>query len=126
MTHYGLESKFLPSWFPLYRVEEVLTKSNLVSRKVATIYIKCVHGIKLLPVIPQRCADDLTVINFDNFPRCLSVGHIRVEPTLFGESLPFVFVHPTTRVPTRTVTWDLTPVTHSVSFPIDLPSVRSR
>ena len=67
---------------------------------------------------PQGRIDDLTVINFENFQRDPSLGHYRVEPTLFDESIPSLLEPPTTVVATQHVTEDPPPVTVSLRFPI--------
>ena len=62
-------SKPLPIWFPLYRMEQILTNSFYIIREVGTRYTHCVLRIRLRPVTPQGRVDDLTVINLENFQR---------------------------------------------------------
>ena len=118
MTQSDFASKSTPIWLPLYRIEKILTNSNYIIRKVGTNYTQCVHRIRVRPVTPQGCIDDLTVINFENFQRDPSLSHYRGEPTLFDESIPSLLEPPTTVVATQNVTEDPPPVTVSLRFPI--------
>ena len=67
---------------------------------------------------PQSLIDDLTVNKLKNFQRDPSMGHYRVERTLFDESIPSLLEPPTTVVATRIVTEPPPPVTVGVRFPI--------
>ena len=59
--------KSLAQWLPLHRVEQVLTNSNYIIRKVGTNYTQCVHRIRLRPITPQYQVDDLPQINSNKF-----------------------------------------------------------
>ena len=118
MTQSDFSSKLLPIWLPLYRIEKILTHSIYIIGKVGTIYTQCVHRIRFRTVTPQGRIDDLTLIDFKNFHRDLSLGHYRGEPTLFDESIPSLLEPPTTVVATQTVTEGPPPVTVSLRFPL--------
>ena len=118
MTQSDFAIKSLPIWLPLYRFEKMLTNSNYIIRKVGTNYKQCVHRIRLRPVTPQGCIDNLAVNNFKNFQRDPSLGHYHGEPTLFYESIPSLLEPPTTMVAAQNVTEDPPPVTVSLRFPI--------
>ena len=79
--------KSLAKWLPLYRVEQVLTNSNYIIRKVGTNYTQCVHRIRLRPITPQNQVDDLPQINSNNFIPDLFTRH-SAEPALFDSALP--------------------------------------
>ena len=118
MTQSDFASKSLPSWLPLYRIENFLTNFNYIIRKVGTNYTQYVHRVRLRPVIPQGGIDDLTVNIFEKFQRDPSLGHYRGEPTLFDESIPSLLEPPTTVVAIQNVTENPPPVTVSIRFPI--------
>ena len=118
MTQSDFAIKSLPIWLPLYRFEKMLTHSNYIIRKVGTNYTQCVHRIRLRPVTPQGCIDNLAVNIFKNFQREPSLGHYHGEPTLFDESIPSLLEPPTTVVATQNVTEYPPPVTVSLRFPI--------
>ena len=122
MTYSDFASKSLQIWFPLYGIENVLTNSNYILRKVGTNYTQCVHRFRLRPVTPQGCIDVPTVINFENFQRDPSLGHYCGEPTLFDESIPSLLEPPTTVVATQNVTEDPPPVTVIIRYPVALAS----
>ena len=117
-THSDFASKWLTIWLTLYRIEEILTKSNYIIRKVGTDYTQCVHRIRLRPVTPRGPIDDLTVINFERFQRNPSLGHYRGELTLFDENIPSLLEPPTTVVATQNVTEGPLRVTFSIRFPV--------
>ena len=123
MTESDFANKFLTIWLPLYRIENILTNSKYIIRKVGTKYTQCVHRIRLRPVTLQVRIDNLTVNNFENFHRDPSLGHYRGEPTLFDESIPSLLEPPTTGVATQNVTEDPPPATVSFRFLIALASV---
>ena len=79
--------KSLTKWLPLYRVENVLTHSNYIIRKVGTNYTQCVHRIRLRPIKPQHQVEDIPVINPTNFTPDPSTRHVS-EPSLFDKALP--------------------------------------
>ena len=108
----------MPIWLPLYRIEKFLDNCKYMFREAGTNYPQCVHLIRLRPVTPQCRADDLTVIDFENFQLDPSSGHFRGEPTLYDGNIPSLLEPPTTGVKTRIVTEDLPPVTLSFLFPI--------
>ena len=79
--------KSLTKWIPLYRVEQVLTNSNYIVRKVGTNYTQCVHRIRLRPITPQYQIEDLAHIHPNNFVPDPSTRHTS-EPSLFDSTLP--------------------------------------
>ena len=79
--------KSLAKWLPLYRMEQVLTNSNYIVRKVGTNYTQCVHRIRLRPVNPQYQIEDLAQIHQSNFVPDPSTRHTS-EPSLFDSTLP--------------------------------------
>ena len=79
--------KSLNKWIPLYRVEQVLTNSNYIVRKVGTNYTQCVHRIRLRPITPQYQIEDLAHIHPNNFVPDPSTRHTS-EPSLFDSTLP--------------------------------------
>ena len=79
--------KSLAKWLPLYRVEQVLTNSNYIVRKVGTNYTQCVHRIRLRPVNPQYQIEYLAQIHQKNFVPDPSTRHTS-EPFLFDSTLP--------------------------------------
>ena len=118
MTQSDFAVKSLPIWLPLYPIEKILTNINYRIRKVGTSYTQCVHRNRLRPVTPQGRIDDLTLINFKNFQRDISLGYYRGKPTLLDESISSLLEPPTTVVSTRSVTEDPPPVTVSIRFSI--------
>ena len=85
---------------------------------MGTNYTQCIYRIRLRPVTPQSCVDDLVVIYFKNFQHDPSLGHFRGEPTLFDEAILFLLELPTTRVTTQNETENSPPVTRSFRFPM--------
>ena len=81
------KGKSLAKWLPLYRVEQVLTNSNYIIRKVGTNYTQCVHRIRLRPITPQYKIDDLPHIHANNFIPDPSTRHSS-EPAIFDNALP--------------------------------------
>ena len=79
--------KSLTKWIPLYRVEQVLTNSNYIVRKVGTNYTQCVHRIRLRPITPQYQIEDLAHIHPNNFVPDPSTRHTS-QPSLFDSTLP--------------------------------------
>ena len=79
--------KSLAKWLPLYRVEQVLTNSNYIVRKVGTNYTQCVHRIRFRPVNPQYQIEYLAQIHQKNFVPDPSTRHTS-EPFLFDSILP--------------------------------------
>ena len=67
---------------------------------------------------PQGCIDDLMVRNIEEVQRDPSLGHVRKEPALFDENVPFLLEPPTTRESTRTVTENTPTVTVGFRFTI--------
>ena len=94
MTQSDFSSKFLPIWLPLYRVEQVLTNSNNIFRKVSTNYTQYVHRIRLRPVAPQYQTDDLSHTDPDKFQRDTMLGRFSGEPANFDESIPILLLPP--------------------------------
>ena len=122
MTESDFANKVLPIWLPLYRIENILTNSKYIIRKVGTNYTQCVHRIRLRPVTLQVRIDNLTVNNFENFHRDPPLGDYSREPTLFDESIP-ALLEPPTGVATQNVTEDPPPVTVSFRFLIAPASI---
>ena len=118
MTQSDFASKSLPIWLPLYCIEKISTNSHYIIRKVGTNYTQCVHRIRLRPVTPQGCIDDLTVINFEILQRDPSLGQYRGEPTFFDGSIPSLLEPATTVVATQNVTEDPPAVTANIRLPI--------
>ena len=118
MTQSDFSSKFLPIWLPLYRVEQVLTNSNYIIRKVGTNYTQCVHRIRLRPVVPQYQVDDLPQIDPDKFQRDPMLGRFRGEPAIFDESIPTLLLPPSEETSVAHNEEKPPPVTVSLSFPI--------
>ena len=87
-TQSDFTQKSVQTWLPLYRVEQVLTNSNYISRKVGTNYTQCVHRIRLRPTSLNSPPDDLDTINPDNFEADPSRRTTRNEPDLFDEFIP--------------------------------------
>ena len=79
--------KSLTKWLPLYRIENVLTHSNYINRKVGTNFSQCVHRGRLRPIKPQYPVEDISVINLSNFTPDPSTRHVS-EPSLFDKALP--------------------------------------
>ena len=119
MTQSDFSSKFLPIWLPLYRVEQVLTNSNYIIRKVGTNYTQCVHRIRLRPVVPQYQVDDLPQIDPDKFQRDPMLGRFRGEPAIFDESIPNLLLPPSEETSVAHNEEKPPPVTVSLSFPIE-------
>ena len=118
MTQSDFSSKFLPIWLPLYRVEQVLTNSNYIIRKVGTNYTQCVHRIRLRPVVPQYQVEDLQQIDPDKFQRDPMLGRFRGEPAIFDESIPTLLLPPSEEPCVVQNEEQPPPVTVSLSFPI--------
>ena len=118
-TQSEFTSKFLPIWLPLYRVEKVLTNCNYIIRKINTNYTKCVHRIRLRPIVPQYSIEDLSDINWENFRRDPMLGRFRSEPALFDESVPTLLMPQENNValPPPSTT-DSPPVSVTLSFPV--------
>ena len=74
-------------WLPLYKVENVLTDSNYIIRKVNTNYTQGVHRIRLKPIKPSETPEDLEVTNPTNFQPDPSRRQ-RMEPDLFDKHIP--------------------------------------
>ena len=94
MTQSDFSSKLLPNWLPLYRVEQVLTNSNYIIRKVGTKYTQFVHRICVRPVVPQYQVDDLPQSDPDKFQRDPMLGRFRGELAIFDESIPILLLPP--------------------------------
>ena len=118
MTQSDFSSKFLPIWLPLYRVEQVLTNSNYIIRKVGTNYTQCVHRIRLRPVVPQYQVEDLQQIDPDKFQRDPMLGRFRGEPAIFDESIPTLLLPPSDETSVAHHEEKPPPVIVSLSFPI--------
>ena len=118
MTQSNFSSKFLPIWLPLYRVEQVLTNSNYIIRKVGTNYTQYVHRIRLRPVVPQYKIDDLLQIDPDKFQRDPMLGRFRGEPAVFDQSIPTLLLPPSEEPCVTRNDEKPPPVTVSLSFPI--------
>ena len=118
MTQSDFSSKFLPVWLPLYRVEQVLTNSNYIIRKVGTNYTQCVHRIRLRPVVPQYQVEDLQQIDPDKFQRDPMLGRFRGEPPIFDESIPTLLLPPSEEPCVVQHEEQPPPVTVSLSFPL--------
>ena len=59
--------KSLQKWLPLYRVEQVLTNSSCIVRKVGTNHPQCVHRIRLRPIEPNIDVKDLEEVDPQKF-----------------------------------------------------------
>ena len=69
-------------WLQLYQVNQVLTNSNHVVRKVGMNYTQCVHRIRLRSIEPKFEFKDLEVVDANNFtPDPVTFNHL--EPSLF-------------------------------------------
>ena len=89
------------TWIPLYRVKKVLTHSNYIVRKVGTNFTQCVHRLRLRPVSPHSSPEDLTDVDPSNFtpdPCRRSTG---MEPEVFDEHFPALFIEDPVSVPPR-------------------------
>ena len=117
-TQSEFSSKFLPIWLPLYRVEQVLTNSNYIIRKVGTHFTQCVHRIRLRPVVPQYQIEDLVDVNPVNFRRDPMLGRFRSEPALFDEAVPTLLMPSDDLQAVPTQSEPLSPVRVTLSFPI--------
>ena len=102
----------------MYRVEQVLTNSNYIIRKLGTNYTQCVHRIRLRPVVPQYQVDDLPQIDPDKFQRDPMLGRFRGEPAIFDESIPTLLLPPSEETSVANNEEKPPPVTVSLSFPI--------
>ena len=89
------------TWIPLYRVEKVLTHSNYIVRKVGTNFTQCVHRIRLRPVSPHTPPADLTVVDPSKFIPDPSRRTIGVEPEVFDEHFPEMFIEDPISSPPR-------------------------
>ena len=74
-------------WLPLYKMENVLTDSNYIIRKVKKNYTQCVHRIRLKPIKPSGTPEDLEVINSAKFEPDPSRRQ-QMEPDLFDKDIP--------------------------------------
>ena len=118
MTQSDFSNTFLSFWLPLYRVEQVLTISNYISRKVGTNYTQFVHRIRLRPVVPQYQIADIPQIDPDKFQRDPMLGRFRGEPAIFDESIPTLLLPPSMEPCVPRNEEKPPPVTVSLSFPI--------
>ena len=75
-------------YHPLYRVEQVLTHSNYIVRKVGTNYTQCVHRVRLKPIKPQYEFTDLPEIDPNNFTTDPNLSENQLEPNLTDAALP--------------------------------------
>ena len=55
--------KSLQKWLPLYRVEQVVTNSNYIVRKVGTNHTQCGHRIRLGPIESKFDVKDLEEVD---------------------------------------------------------------
>ena len=102
----------------MYRVEQVLTNSNYIIRKVGTHFTQCVHRIRLRPVVPQYQIEDLVDVNPVNFRRDPMLGRFRSGPALFDEAVPTLLMPSDDLQAVPTQSEPLSPVRVTLSFPI--------
>ena len=77
--------KSLQKWLPLYRVEQVLTNSKYIVRKVGTNHTECVHRIRLGPIEPNFDVKDLEEVDPQQFtPDPMTRNY--AEPSLFDKT----------------------------------------
>ena len=68
----------------MYRVEQVLTSSNYIVRKVGTNHTQCVHRIRLRPIEPKFDVKDLEEVDPQKFtPDPMTQNY--AEPSLFDK-----------------------------------------
>ena len=87
-TQRDFTQKSVQTWLPLYRVEQVLTNSNYIIRRVGTNYTQCVHRIRLRPLKLENPPEDLENVNPENFEADPSRRTTRNEPELFDDYIP--------------------------------------
>ena len=69
-------------------MENVLTNSNYIVRKVGTNHTQCVHRIRLRSIRPQNQPEDIDPIDEAQFVVDPSLSKYRSEPGLFDDYLP--------------------------------------
>ena len=67
MTTSDFAGKSITKWLPLYRVENVLTNSNYIVRKVNSNHTQCVNRMRLRPISPKYEIIDLPNVDSKNF-----------------------------------------------------------
>ena len=77
--------KLIQKCLALYRIEKVLTDSNYLIRKVGTIFTQNLQRIRLRPITPQYCVDDIADINPQNSKTDPSWGKYRGEQDCFDK-----------------------------------------
>ena len=87
-TQRDFTQKSVQTWLPLNRVEQVLTNSNYIIRRVGANYTQCVHRIRLRPLKLENPPEDLENVNPENFEADPSRRTTRNEPELFDEYIP--------------------------------------
>ena len=85
-------AKSVTKWLPLYRVEQVLTNSNYIVRKVNTNDTQLVHRIGLRPIQPKYEFEDLKEIDSKIF-KADPITKIISEPQIFDQTLKDLASH---------------------------------
>ena len=118
-------SKTVQSWLPLYRVEQVLTKSKDIIRTVGTPFTQCVHRLRIRPIKPQYIVEDLPRLDPSEFKPDPSLSQFRSEPGLFDNELPRLLNEHHTNVETLNLhdSESQNEVTTTLSFPIVQPAL---
>ena len=105
---------------------KTLTHSDYIVRKVGTNFAQCVHRIRLRPVSPHTPPADLTVVDPSNFIPDPSRRTTGMEPEVFDEHFPALFIEDPVSSPPRPA--PPPPTTVSLSFrappagaPVTLP-----
>ena len=86
LTQSDFAAKSTTIWLSLYRVEEILTNSIYLIRKVGTPYTQCVHRIRLRPITPNYQVEDIQ-LTMDDFRPDPSLGKYRSEHEMFDDAL---------------------------------------
>ena len=118
-------SKTVQSCLPLYRVEQVLTKSNYIIRKVGTLSTQCVHRLRIRPIKPQYTVEELPRLDPSEFKPDPSLSQFRSEPCLFDNELPRLLNEHHTNVETLNLhdSESQNEVTTTLSSPIVQPAL---
>ena len=67
VTTSDFAGKSITKWFPLYRVEKVLTNSNYIARKFNSNHTQCVNRMRFRPISPEYEIIDLPNVDSKNF-----------------------------------------------------------
>ena len=86
LTQSDFATKSCTIWLSLYKIENVLTKSNYLIRKIGTPYTQCVHRIRLRPITLNYEVEDINITSQDFKPDPW-LGKYRSEHEIFDEAL---------------------------------------